>query len=76
MKNLRAYRIKRGMTQQQLAQKSGVNYTRVNRYENGMGNPTLESMEKLAAALGVTVPQLLEGEVDDHGTARDNSAGG
>ena len=41
-----------GMTQQQLAEKSGVHQVNISRIENGTGNPSVETLQKLAKGLG------------------------
>ena len=40
------------MTQTRLAELSGVPQSEISRFERGQGNPTLETMGKLLAALG------------------------
>lgn len=59
---LKAARQDAGMTQQQLADKSGVNIRQIQRIENGdgkMSNVTLENAIRLSDALGVDVKELL-----------------
>ena len=41
-----------GMTQQQLAEKSGVHQVNISRIENGTGNPSVETLQKLAKGMG------------------------
>lgn len=57
---LKALRERRGLTQEQLAEKSGVSRTYLARLETGRQDPTLSTLEKLAKALGVKVGRLLE----------------
>lgn len=52
------YREKLGLTGTQLADKSGVTQGAISQYENGKKNPTQETIEKLASALGVTPEEL------------------
>ena len=40
------------LTQTQLAQASGIPQSEISRFERGQGNPTLETMGRLLAALG------------------------
>ncbi len=40
------------MTQQQLAEKSGVHQVNISRIENGTGNPSVETLQKLAKGMG------------------------
>ena len=51
-------RIERGYTLRQLQEKSGVSKTQINQIENGKANPTIETLELLAKALGVNLPEL------------------
>lgn len=62
MVNLREIRKQKGMTQEALAAFSGVNRVSIAKYETGKTTPSLQTAEKLAAALGVTVDELLKGE--------------
>jgi len=47
-----AARIKKGLTQQQLAQKIGTKQSAIARLESGNVNPSLEFMEKIASVMG------------------------
>ena len=47
-----AARIKRGMTQQQIAQKMGTKQSAIARLESGNSNPSISFLEKLASVLG------------------------
>jgi transcriptional regulator with XRE-family HTH domain len=49
----------RGWTQAQLAKASGLAATSISDYERGVGTPTYRSLQRIAAALGVSVPDLL-----------------
>jgi len=42
------------MTQAQLAERSGVAQSDISDFERGKGNPTVQTLGKLAAALGVS----------------------
>ncbi len=44
-------RITRGLTQRQLAQMSGVPQPEISRIEQGAGNPTENTLKRLASAL-------------------------
>jgi ribosome-binding protein aMBF1 (putative translation factor) len=48
-------RIKKGLTQKQLAEKIGTKQSAIARFESGTYNPTLSFLKKLAQALGVTI---------------------
>lgn len=53
------YRSKADLTQEDLAQKSGVSKIQIARYETGKGSaPRLRTIMKLAEALGVSVSDL------------------
>lgn len=44
-------RVERGLTQRQLADLSGVSQADISRFEHGGGNPTQETLQRLAGAL-------------------------
>ena len=46
-------RIKKGLTQRDLAQKIGTKQSAISRLESGTYNPTFSFLQKLADALGV-----------------------
>lgn len=48
-------RIKKGITQKELAKKMGTKQSAISRFEAGGSNPTLEFMQKLADGLGKTL---------------------
>jgi transcriptional regulator with XRE-family HTH domain len=49
---------KRGMTQKQLARKSGVPLSRIQRYEHGTRDPGLVDLTRLAHSLGLDPLEL------------------
>jgi len=57
---LKALRERRGLTQEQLAEKSRVGRSHLARLETGKQDPTLSTLEKLAKALNVDVAKLLK----------------
>jgi transcriptional regulator with XRE-family HTH domain len=57
--NLRRLRRAADMTQEQLADKLGVAYQSVSRWENGTTYPDMEFLPVLAGIFGVTVDELL-----------------
>ena len=59
-RNMRYYRKKLGYTLSDLALLADMDRTHLNLIEIGKRNTTLESAEKIAAALQTTVTQLLE----------------
>jgi transcriptional regulator with XRE-family HTH domain len=58
---IRSLRQKSGLSQRQLALRMQVPRTYVSKIENEKATPTLSSLERLARALEVTVPDLLSG---------------
>ncbi|HLV87995.1 MAG TPA: helix-turn-helix transcriptional regulator [Candidatus Sulfotelmatobacter sp.] len=59
--SIRALRLRNGLSQRQLAGRMAVPRTYVSKIENEKATPTLSSLERLARALEVTVPELLSG---------------
>ena len=59
--SIRAFRLRNGLSQRQLAARMAVPRTYVSKIENQKATPTLASLERLARALEVTVPDLLSG---------------
>ena len=57
--NLRRLRVKRALSQEALAVDAGVDRSYVGRIERGVENPTVETLDRLAAALDVAVAELL-----------------
>lgn len=57
--NLRGLRRASGMTQEQLADRMGVSYQAISRWENGTTYPDLEFIPALAEIFGVTADSLL-----------------
>jgi len=60
--NVRALRIAKGLTQEELAFEADLDLTYVGGIERGKRNPSLMVMVNLAEALGVTPIALLSGE--------------
>ncbi len=48
-------RLEAGMTQKQLSEKTGINQSNLSRIENGDGNPSVATLERIASALGKKV---------------------
>jgi transcriptional regulator with XRE-family HTH domain len=55
---LREWRDRRGLSLHQLAKKSGVSYVTISRIENGHMSPTVALLEKLAAAMDLSLRDL------------------
>jgi len=62
-KNLRAIREKRGWTQEELADYSGLHRTYISGVERGLRNPTIQIVARLSKALRV-VPAIFFTETD------------
>lgn len=58
-RRVREVRHERGWTQEQLAFEAGVKRAYLSEVENGHRNVSLDVVEKLAQALGVTADQLM-----------------
>ncbi|HSU16318.1 helix-turn-helix transcriptional regulator [Longimicrobium sp.] len=58
--NVLRVRNQRGLTQAQLAEAVGVAQPRIAEVERGDANPRLITLSKIAHALGITLPELLE----------------
>ena len=59
--SIRSLRLRNGLSQRQLATRMAVPRTYVSKIENEKATPTLSSLERLARALEVSVPDLLSG---------------
>jgi transcriptional regulator with XRE-family HTH domain len=57
--NLRRLRVKRGWSQEALAVEASVERSYMGRLERAQENPTIRVLERIAAALGVDVVELL-----------------
>lgn len=59
-KNIRKYRKKLGLSQDKLSKHAEVAYNTVVKIESGENsNPTIETLTKIAKALGVSINKLL-----------------
>ena len=59
--NLRKIRLSKHLSQEQLAELSGLHRTYVGSVERGERNISIDNIEALAKSLGVSVAQLLDG---------------
>lgn len=57
--NLKHLRKAANLTQQQLADKSGINRVTLARIETGACKPSFDSLRAIASALGCTIDTLL-----------------
>ena len=59
---VRSHRLSKGMTQQDLADKCGLDLSYVGGIERGQRNPTLGVIHAMASVLGVAMADLMQGE--------------
>ena len=62
-KNIRENRRRMGLTQEQLADRLGVAFQSVSRWENGTTYPDMEKLPEIARLYGVTVDDLYREEI-------------
>lgn len=59
--NIKRLRAKLGLTQDDLAKKADIKYTTLMKVEGGTVNkPSVQTMDKIAKALGVSIEYLLK----------------
>jgi transcriptional regulator with XRE-family HTH domain len=58
--NLRKLRLKKNMSQVDLATVLSVDRAYISNIENGRMNPTLSTLEKISGALGISSSELLK----------------
>ena len=63
-RRLRALRTERSMTILEMAAKAGVSSGSISQIERGASNPSISTLQKLRAALGVTLWSFLENEAE------------
>jgi ribosome-binding protein aMBF1 (putative translation factor) len=63
-RELRAARQTHGLTQQQLAEMTGIDQGDISRIETGEANPTLETLSTIGAAIGVDLHALTPEQSD------------
>lgn len=63
MEKLKEIRENLGLSQAELADKAGISQPYVGAIEAGRKSPTLRTLQKLAAALGISVTDLLKKDV-------------
>lgn len=57
--SIRLLRLKKGLSQEQLALQAGVNTSYLGQVERGENNPTIHTLEKIAIGLEVPISSLM-----------------
>lgn len=65
--NIRRRRARLDLTVDDVAERAGLSAGLVSQLERGKGNPSLATLARLAAALGLRLPELVEPAISDHG---------
>ncbi|MEX2273864.1 MAG: helix-turn-helix transcriptional regulator [Vicinamibacterales bacterium] len=60
-KNVRALRVRRGLTQEALGEEAGLSYKFIGEVERGLGNPSIASVASIARALDADIADLFGG---------------
>lgn len=58
--NIKRIRKEKGLTQKKLGELCGINEANIRKYENGNQNPKIETVDKIASALGVNIVDIME----------------
>ena len=58
--NLKKYRLKKGLTQEFLAEKVGIHPTYVGKLESGKNNPSVKMLYKITRTLEIKLPDLFD----------------
>ncbi len=58
--NLKKYRLKKGLTQEFLAEKVGIHPTYVGKLESGKNNPSIKMLYKITRTLEIKLPELFD----------------
>lgn len=72
-KTIAALRQSRGMTQQQLAATLNLSHQAVSKWENGAALPDVQTLLNLSRFFGITMEQLLSGEIPEDRVNANNS---
>ena len=62
MNQIKRARLREGLTQGELAERLGMTYVQISRWETGKSFPSVRRLKKVAEALHTTVNDLLEEE--------------
>ena len=58
--NIKRIRKDKGLTQKKLGELCGMNEANIRKYELGKANPKIETVDKIASALGVKIVDIME----------------
>ena len=63
--NLKTLRIRAGLTQKELAEKTGITQGKISTYEQAtdLSNITLGNIYRIAAAIGTTIDEIIKNEI-------------
>ena len=59
-KRLKEYRKEHDLPQEQFAEKAGISLPLLSELERGIANPTLQTLEKIAHAMDLSVAEMLD----------------
>lgn len=59
---IKQLRVRANLTQTELAEKVGLTYIQIGRYETGKSNPSSDVLQKLAAVLEISADFLMNGD--------------
>ncbi len=60
MLQVKIERVKRGLSQKELAENTGLHQTCISRIETGKSSPTIDKLRKIAKALNVGLFDILQ----------------
>jgi transcriptional regulator with XRE-family HTH domain len=61
---IKQLRVENNLTQSELAEKVGLTYVQIGRYEKGKSNPSSDVLQKLASVLGTSTDYLMNGKTE------------
>ena len=59
---IKAARKKAGLTQKELGERMGQSFQSIAQWENDLRNPKLETLQRIANALGISIYELIDGD--------------
>ena len=65
---IRYFRKQRGLSQELLAERTGINVNTIRKYEIGIRKPKVEQLKKIADGLEISVIEFLDIEIENDGT--------